>query len=95
MLACILLNAGEFRPKVHPELTNKNPKASTYQSSAKAKEGLTRDAMRIIETIWSCVGDEGLNTHRSIWVDVHTFHSLTTYYYQLCKNNTHTYPNNT
>jgi hypothetical protein len=71
----ILLNVGGLRPRVCPELTNKNPKASTYQSSAKAEEGLTRDAMRITETIWSCVGDEGINTQRSIWVDIHTFHS--------------------
>jgi hypothetical protein len=33
----ILLNVGEFRPKVHPELTNKNPRASTYQSLAKVE----------------------------------------------------------
>jgi hypothetical protein len=61
MLAHVLPNAGGLRPRVHPELTNKNPKASTYQSSAKAEEGLTRDAMRITETIWSCVRDEGIN----------------------------------
>jgi hypothetical protein len=65
---------GEFRPRVHPELTNKNPKASTYQSSAKAEEGLTRDVERITETIRSCVRDEGLNKHRSIWDGIHTFH---------------------
>jgi hypothetical protein len=59
MLAHVLLNTGEFRPRVHPELTNKNPRASTYQSSAKVKEGLTRDAERITETIRSCDRDEG------------------------------------
>jgi hypothetical protein len=51
MLAHVLLNSREFRPKVHPELTNKNPKASTYQYSVKTEEGLTRDTMRIIEAI--------------------------------------------
>jgi hypothetical protein len=45
---------GSFRPKVHPELSNKNPKAPTYQSSAKAEEGLTRDVERITKTIGSC-----------------------------------------
>jgi hypothetical protein len=60
MLLChVLLNVGEFRPRVHPELSNKNPKAPTYQSSAKAEEGLTRDAERITETIRSCDRDEG------------------------------------
>jgi hypothetical protein len=32
-----------------------------YQSSTKAEEGLTQDAERIIETIRSCVRDEGIN----------------------------------
>jgi hypothetical protein len=68
MLVHVLLNVGEFRPRVHPELTNKNPKALAYQSSAKAEEGLTRDAMRITETIWSCDKDEGLNTQGSIGI---------------------------
>jgi hypothetical protein len=74
MLVHVLLNVGEFRPRVHPELTNKNPRASTYQSSAKAEEGLTRDAERITETIRSCVRDEGLNKPGSIWDGIHTFH---------------------
>jgi hypothetical protein len=65
-LAHVLLNAGEFRPRVRTNLTNKSPKALAYQSSAKPKEGLTQDAMRITYTIWSCVEDEALNTHRSI-----------------------------
>jgi hypothetical protein len=58
MLAHVLLNAGEFIPRVHPKLSNKIPKAPSYQSSAKAKEGLTQDAERIIETIRSCDRDE-------------------------------------
>jgi hypothetical protein len=56
------LTLGSFRPRVHPKLSNKIPKAPTYQSSAKVEEGLTRDAKRIIETIQSCDKDEGLNT---------------------------------
>jgi hypothetical protein len=47
MLACILPNNGEFRPRFYLDLTNKNPKALTYQSLAKAEEGLTGDTMRI------------------------------------------------
>jgi hypothetical protein len=39
--AHILINAGGLRPRVHLELTNKNPKAWEYQSSAKVEEGLT------------------------------------------------------
>jgi hypothetical protein len=50
----------------HLELTNKTLKASKYQSSSNVEEGLTQDEVRIIETIWSYVEDEGLNTHRSI-----------------------------
>jgi hypothetical protein len=41
MLVCILPLVGGFRPMVHLELTNKNPKALTYQSSAESDEGLT------------------------------------------------------
>jgi hypothetical protein len=52
------LTLGSFRPRVHPDLVKKTPKAPTYQSLAKAEEGLTPDAKRIIETIRSCVGDE-------------------------------------
>jgi hypothetical protein len=74
MLAPVLLNVGEFRPKVYLELTNKNPRASTYQSSVEVEECLTQDIERIIETIRSCVGDEGLNKPGSIWDDIHTFH---------------------
>jgi hypothetical protein len=75
MLVCILLNVGGIRHRVRQELTNKIPKASTYQSSVEVEEGLTRDAMRFTETIWSYVGDEGLDTQRSIWVFIHTIHS--------------------
>jgi hypothetical protein len=67
MLARSLLNVGEFRPKVHPKLTNKNPRVLAYQSSAKADEGLTRDAKRITKTIRPCDRNEGLNIHISIW----------------------------
>jgi hypothetical protein len=57
-LAHVLLNTREFIPRVHPESTNKNPKASTYQSSAKSEEGPTQDAKRITETIRSYDRDE-------------------------------------
>jgi hypothetical protein len=55
MLALILLNVGEFRPKFRPKFTNKN---------SSDKEGLTQkvspeDAERIIDTIRSCDRDEG------------------------------------
>jgi hypothetical protein len=43
----------------HPELSNKNPRAPEYQSSTKAREGLTRDVERITETIRSYDRDEG------------------------------------
>jgi hypothetical protein len=59
MLVCVLLNTRDFRPRVHPELNNKNPKASTYQSSAKVKEGLTLHEERISDTIRYCDMDEG------------------------------------
>jgi hypothetical protein len=36
---------------IHPDLTKKKPKALTYQSSAKAEEGITQNAMRITKTI--------------------------------------------
>jgi hypothetical protein len=42
-------------------VVQENPKAPTYQSSAKAEEGLTQDAERIIEIIRFCDRDEGLN----------------------------------
>jgi len=64
-LAHVLLNTGEFRPRVHPELTNKNLRASTYQSSAKAGEVLTQDTERITKTIRSYDMDEGLSKPRS------------------------------
>jgi hypothetical protein len=38
MIMCILLNVGEFRPRVRLDLTNKNPKALTYQSSTRQKK---------------------------------------------------------
>jgi hypothetical protein len=75
MLAHVLLNDGGSRPKVHPEFTNKNPKATTYQYLNKDEESLTRDVVRITETAWSCVRDEGINTLISIWVGMHTFHN--------------------
>jgi hypothetical protein len=53
-----VLNVGEFRRKVCPKLSNKNPRAPAYQSSAKVEEGLTRDAKSITETIRSCDRDE-------------------------------------
>ena len=59
MLVCILVNVEEFKPRVHPELSNKNPRALTYQSSAKDEEGLTRYADMITETIRSLDKDEG------------------------------------
>jgi hypothetical protein len=74
MLVCSLLNVGDFRPKVRPELTNRNPRALEYQSSTKVKEGLTLDAEGITETIMSCVRDEGINKLGSIWDGIHTFH---------------------
>jgi hypothetical protein len=61
-LSHIIHNSMDFIPRVRPNLTNKNLKASSYQSSAKAKEGLTQDVMRIIETIKSCDKDEGIHT---------------------------------
>jgi hypothetical protein len=60
MLVCVLINVEEFIPRVHPELTNKIPIASTYRFSSNTKEGLTRDAERITETIRSCARDEGI-----------------------------------
>jgi hypothetical protein len=45
-LSCILINIGGLRPKVRSKLTNKKPKASTYQSSTKVEESLIRDAMK-------------------------------------------------
>jgi hypothetical protein len=65
------LTLGSFRPRVLPELSNKNPKAPTYQSSTKAEEGLTRDAERITETIRSCVRDEGLNILNITAIGIH------------------------
>jgi hypothetical protein len=61
MLARVLINVGELRPRVYQELTKKTPIASTYQALAKDEEGLTRDVEGITETIRSCVRDEGLN----------------------------------
>jgi hypothetical protein len=62
MLAHVLPNAREFRPMVHPDLTNKNHKASTYQYSDKDEEGLTLDTLRITKTIMYCDRDEGITT---------------------------------
>jgi hypothetical protein len=58
MLVHVLLKNREFRPRVCPELSNKNPRAPTYQSSTKVEEGLTLYAERIIDTIRSCDMDE-------------------------------------
>jgi hypothetical protein len=58
-LAFVLLNVGEFTPMVHPELTNKNPRASRYQSSSKVEEVITRDVEIITYIIRSCDKDEG------------------------------------
>jgi hypothetical protein len=71
MLVHILPNVREFRPRVCLYLSNNNPKALTYQSSAKAKEGLTQDAKTIIETIRYCVRDEVLSIQRFIEIGIH------------------------
>jgi hypothetical protein len=65
---------GIFRPRVFPELVQKNPKALTYQSLAKVDEGLTQDVDRITETIRSYVRDEGLNILTITTIGIHVNH---------------------
>jgi hypothetical protein len=74
MLSHVLPHIGGFRPRVFPYFTNKIPKASTYQSSTEAEEGLTQYAWRSIDTISYCDMDERINIKRSIWDEVHAFH---------------------
>jgi hypothetical protein len=58
-LCTSFLTLGILDPGFIQSCPTKKPRASTYQSSTKVEEGLTRDAKRITETIRSCDRDEG------------------------------------
>jgi hypothetical protein len=59
MIFHVLINIGDFIPKVHPYLTNKNSRASAYQSSAKNEEGLTQVAESVGNLIFIDVNFRG------------------------------------
>jgi len=72
--ALTFLTLERFRPRVHPNRVQQNLIAPAYQSSAKARKVLTRDAEKITKTIKSCVEDGGLNIWNITTIEIHTTH---------------------